>query len=232
MRRARAHSLAIRADGEARAWGYNNAGRLGDGTETDRHAPVAMKFVNGGVEYTAKVTALAGGAINTLAIVHTGGGWGWGANGSKQLGNPLITADESETAVDQKLSPKTIAAGAAHSLEISGGEGALGPTDIYNSGDGWAWGANDQEQVKPGDMSGQPLGMTVTLSGGTAIAGGGAHSLELSPDGNRLRLGCKRPRSGRTWRRLEAVIIHITGQGSGGRWTALRGQGGCCGRVS
>jgi alpha-tubulin suppressor-like RCC1 family protein len=178
-----AHSLAIRADGEARAWGYNNAGRLGDGTETDRHAPVAMKFKKGDVEYTAKVTALAGGAINTLAIVHTGGGWGWGANGSKQLGNPLIPADESETAVDQKLSPKTIAAGAAHGLEISGGQGALGPKDIYGSGDGWAWGANDQEQVKPGDTSGQPLGMTNTLGVGTAVAAGGAHSLGLSPDG-------------------------------------------------
>ena len=178
------HSLAIRADGEARAWGYNNAGRLGDGTETDRHAPVAMKFVKGGVEYTAKVTALAGGGALTPWPSCTPAEGGAGAPmASKQLGNPLITADESETAVDQKLSPKTIAAGAAHSLEISGGEDALGPTDIYNSGVGWAWGANDQEQVKPGDMSGQPLDMTVTLSGGTAIAAGGAHSLALSHDG-------------------------------------------------
>jgi alpha-tubulin suppressor-like RCC1 family protein len=177
------HSLAITADGEARAWGNNYAGQLGDGTEKDRHTPVAMKFVKGGVEYTAKVTALAGGGQHTLAIVHTGGGWGWGANGSKQLGNPLIAADESETAVHQKLSPKTIAAGSAHGLEISGGEGALGPTGIYDSGDGWAWGSNDHEQVKPGDMSGQPLDMTVTLGGGTAVAAGGAHSLELLSDG-------------------------------------------------
>ena len=142
-----------------------------------------MKFKKLDVEYTAKVTALAGGAINTLAIVHTGGGWGWGANGSKQLGNPLLTADESETAVNQKLSPKTIAAGGAHSLEISGGEGALGPTGIYNAGEGWAWGANDHEQVKPGDTSGQPLGMTGTLGVGTAVAAGAQHSLDLSSDG-------------------------------------------------
>jgi alpha-tubulin suppressor-like RCC1 family protein len=180
-----AHSLAIRADGEARAWGYNNASRLGDGTEMNRHTPVAMKLFMGGVEYTAKVTALAGGAIHTLAIMHTGGRWGWGADGSNQLANPLITIGKSETAVHQKFdgAPKTIAAGAAHSLEISGGEGALGPTDIYNAGEGWAWGANDNEQVKPGDTSGQPLGMTGTLSGGTAIAAGGAHSLELLSDG-------------------------------------------------
>src|SRR6185369_15400045 len=82
------HSMAIRADGEVRAWGYNNAGRLGDGTETDRHAPVAMKFFSGGVECTAKVTALAGGAINTLAIAHTGGGWGWGPMGRNNWGTP------------------------------------------------------------------------------------------------------------------------------------------------
>ncbi|WP_332468283.1 InlB B-repeat-containing protein, partial [Bifidobacterium asteroides] len=37
------HSLAVGSDGNVYAWGYNVNGQLGDGTSTDRHAPVRVK---------------------------------------------------------------------------------------------------------------------------------------------------------------------------------------------
>ncbi|MDT7513492.1 hypothetical protein QRX46_08725, partial [Bifidobacterium sp. H1HS10N] len=37
------HSLALGSDGNAYAWGNNTYGRLGDGTITERHAPVRVK---------------------------------------------------------------------------------------------------------------------------------------------------------------------------------------------
>lgn len=40
------HGLALRRDGSLRAWGYNNAGQLGDGTTTARLAPVAVVGLN------------------------------------------------------------------------------------------------------------------------------------------------------------------------------------------
>jgi len=40
------HSLALRRDGSVWAWGYNNAGQLGDGTNTARLAPVVVPGLN------------------------------------------------------------------------------------------------------------------------------------------------------------------------------------------
>ncbi|GAA1821362.1 RCC1 domain-containing protein [Planosporangium flavigriseum] len=36
------HSLALRSDGTARAWGLNSQGQLGDGTTTDKNTPVRV----------------------------------------------------------------------------------------------------------------------------------------------------------------------------------------------
>ena len=40
------HSLALRRDGSVWAWGYNDAGQLGDGSNTSRLAPVAVPGLN------------------------------------------------------------------------------------------------------------------------------------------------------------------------------------------
>ena len=37
-----AHNAAVRANGQAWAWGYNNIGQLGDGTTTNRSSPVSV----------------------------------------------------------------------------------------------------------------------------------------------------------------------------------------------
>ena len=38
------HSLALRADGTAWAWGHNANGRLGDGTTLNRYTPVPVSW--------------------------------------------------------------------------------------------------------------------------------------------------------------------------------------------
>jgi len=50
------HSLALKNDGTVWAWGYNQSGQLGDGSDTDRSSPV-------------KVTEANGGEFNLLAIL-------------------------------------------------------------------------------------------------------------------------------------------------------------------
>jgi alpha-tubulin suppressor-like RCC1 family protein len=42
------HTCGVTQDGEARCWGYNGQGQLGDNTKTDRFAPAP---VSGGVTF-------------------------------------------------------------------------------------------------------------------------------------------------------------------------------------
>ncbi len=57
------HSLARRSDGTVWAWGWNGAGQLGDGTTTNRSAPVQVSGLS-------DVTLIAAGGHHSLAVVN------------------------------------------------------------------------------------------------------------------------------------------------------------------
>ena len=78
------HSLALKSDGTVWAWGNNMWGQLGDGTNTDRNAPVQVSNLSG-------VAALAGGASHSLALKNDGTMWAWGSNWNGGLGNGTTT---------------------------------------------------------------------------------------------------------------------------------------------
>jgi alpha-tubulin suppressor-like RCC1 family protein len=82
-----AHSCAV-ADALAYCWGLNTNGRLGDGTTTQRLAPVA---VVGTVASVGSVTAISAGNTHSCAIAN-GTAHCWGAGGSGQVGNGSTTA--------------------------------------------------------------------------------------------------------------------------------------------
>jgi alpha-tubulin suppressor-like RCC1 family protein len=81
------HGLAVRSDGTAWTWGFNREDELGDGTTTDRLAPVQVTGLTG-------VTQAAGGCTHSLALRSDGTVWAWSANGAGQLGRGTISADE------------------------------------------------------------------------------------------------------------------------------------------
>jgi alpha-tubulin suppressor-like RCC1 family protein len=80
------HSLAIREDGLALAWGLNSVGQLGDGTTTEHHSPVWVPLMppnyafvqvsTGGLHSLAVTANAAIGATgwNRLSQVNTFGG--------------------------------------------------------------------------------------------------------------------------------------------------------------
>jgi alpha-tubulin suppressor-like RCC1 family protein len=84
-----AHSLAIKTDGSLWAWGVNNDGQLGDGTQTQKTTPVQIDTANN-LAHWASVSA---GIEHTLAIKEDGLLWAWGNNGAGQLGDGT-TADK------------------------------------------------------------------------------------------------------------------------------------------
>jgi hypothetical protein len=72
------HSVALLADGTVRAWGLNGRGQLGDGSESDRHAPGSVSGVSGASEITAgESTSFALiGPSHSLTVELAGGGAG------------------------------------------------------------------------------------------------------------------------------------------------------------
>jgi alpha-tubulin suppressor-like RCC1 family protein len=122
------HTLAIKNDGTLWAWGQNIWGQLGDGTNTNRNAPVQI----GSATDWVTISALS---RNSMAIKADGTLWAWGDNTFGQFG--IGTNISSNVPVQAGLSNGW--------LIVSVG-------DIYTLGlktDGtiWAWGQNSVGQL-------------------------------------------------------------------------------------
>lgn len=85
------HTCALLASGQARCWGSNENGQLGDGTTTRRLTPVA-------VAGSHTFTALALGGSHTCALTTGRSIKCWGRNTSGQLGNGSL--EERRTPAD------------------------------------------------------------------------------------------------------------------------------------
>ena len=116
------HSLALKSDGSVWAWGLNQDGRLGDGTNTDSSTPVQVTDPTDPTGYLSGVTAIAAGSSHNLALKDDGTVWAWGSNQSGQLGNGTTIDDSSTTGINTPAAVgglsgvKAIAAGGDHSL--------------------------------------------------------------------------------------------------------------------
>ena len=78
--------VAVRQNGTAWAWGYNNFGQLGDNTTTNRSSPVS---VIGGFTDWCQVSA---GEDSMIGIRQNGTAWTWGRNCRGELGtNDLVS---------------------------------------------------------------------------------------------------------------------------------------------
>ena len=76
------HSLALTSTGAVYAWGYNADGELGNGSTKNSLVPVKVKLPAG-----TKVTAVAAGELQSLAVTSSGAVLAWGGNNFGQLGD-------------------------------------------------------------------------------------------------------------------------------------------------
>jgi alpha-tubulin suppressor-like RCC1 family protein len=74
------HSLALKTDGTAWAWGADDRGQLGNQSVTSSLVPVQTDTLTG-------IVAIAAGDIHNLAIDATGRVWAWGGNSFGQIGD-------------------------------------------------------------------------------------------------------------------------------------------------
>jgi len=89
------HSLALTSAGAVFAWGYNTDGELGDGGTANSDVPVKVKLPAG-----VKVSAVAAGELQSLAVTSTGGVLAWGGNNFGQLGDGSYKASETPVKVN------------------------------------------------------------------------------------------------------------------------------------
>jgi alpha-tubulin suppressor-like RCC1 family protein len=170
-----AHSLAVRTDGTAWAWGFNGNGRLGDGTITNRSSPVS---VMGGFSDWCEISA---GGAHSLAVRTDGTAWAWGRNSSGQLGDLTVTV---------RSSPVSVVGGFGDWCEISAG--SYHSLAVRTDGSAWAWGRNTYGQLGDGSVTNRssPVSVMGGFGDWCQVSGGRCHSLAVRTDGTAWAWGC------------------------------------------
>ena len=166
------HSLALRSDGTAWAWGDNVHGQLGDGTDVQRPTPVEV--LSPGV---LDVRAIAAGRDHSLEL------YGDIVNAFK-WGSHLDGLPEDPAPRQVPLSPNA----ALVDADVDGGY--LHSLVLTTAGHVFAWGANDSGQLGDGTLTPHATPLSVRQPSGVgqledikAIAAGTRHNLALTAHG-------------------------------------------------
>ncbi|MBL0226589.1 MAG: carboxypeptidase regulatory-like domain-containing protein [Geobacteraceae bacterium] len=162
------HTVAINADGTLWAWGDNSSNQLGDGTSTQRTKPTRITGAG------TNVASVSAGFNHTLAIKNSGELWGWGGNGTGQLG---CGTGCSATTVPQRIGTGN------EWTEVTAGLGSsLG---AMSDGTVWAWGANNYGQLGDGTVTDRSAPVKILWKGDywKEVGGGVTHSAALKADG-------------------------------------------------
>lgn len=168
-------TLGLKQDGTIVALGDNALGQLGDGTTSQRSAPVPVRAASGPGSFnvhalvTPKVAATFG---HTLALRADGTVWAWGSNSYGQLGDGTRTDRSRPVQVQGLNGIRDVAAGATLSLALA------------EDGQVWAWGQNLFGSLGDGteEMRLTPV-LVPGLSDVTALSSHWYHSLALKADG-------------------------------------------------
>ena len=160
-----AHTLVLESDGSLFAWGWNNYGQLGDGTNTDRWTPVQIGTDNNWV-------SIAAGYLHTAAIKSDGTLWAWGGNYYGQLGDGTNTDRWIPVQIGTDNNWVSIAAGGYHTIALKS-DGTL-----------WAWGWNNFGQLGNGTHTDRWAPKQIGAdTRWVFISAGVSHTVALKSDG-------------------------------------------------
>lgn len=163
------HSCAVNSAGDARCWGYNGYGELGDGTTSTRASPAAVIGLPG------KAIAVAAGLFHSCALLANGDVWCWGSGAYGQLGLGSTASSVTPQRVLNLPPALQLVAGANHTCALVEG------------GRAWCWGDNAAGQLGDGTTAGRTSPVPGLVAGAVQLAAGAWHSCALTAQG---RVAC------------------------------------------
>lgn len=141
------HTCALLNDQTIRCWGENSSGQLGDGTTTNRSAPVA---VSGG--FTA--IRIAASYFSTCVVNWNNRVFCWGSAAQGALGNnSTLNATNPSGPLTGPSPAVDVVMGAFHGCARTAA-GAL-----------WCWGYNSNGQIGDGTTANKPMPVLVSVGG-------------------------------------------------------------------
>jgi alpha-tubulin suppressor-like RCC1 family protein len=174
-----AFSLALRSDGTVWAWGFNNAGQLGNGTTATSPVPVKVAGLSHVTGISAGGEASVATSTDGISVITSV--WTWGANRAGQLGDGTLTSHSlPERVTGLPVYLAGITAGNQY-VAVLGTDGSV-----------WAWGADTSGQLGNAPASNpvtRPVNTIGAGSGITQISAGELHTLALKSDGTVLAWG-------------------------------------------
>lgn len=163
------HTVGVRANGTAWAWGSNGSGRLGDNTTTNRSSPVSI--VGGFTDWTS---ISAGRLGHNVGLRANGTLWAWGYNNRGQVGDTTLVS---------KLSPVSVVGGFTDWTSASAG--ALHSLGIRANGILYAWGYGTFGRLGDNTASGKlsPVSVVGGFVNWINASAGSDHSLGVRANG-------------------------------------------------
>jgi len=160
------HSLAIKSDGTLWAWGKNDSGQVGDGTNENKLQPTMITGYNDWLK-------ISGGYNHSAGIRSDGTLWAWGNNSFGQLGDGTTIDRNFPIQVGTDTNWLDVACGNGFTLALKS-DGSL-----------WAWGKNNYGQLGDGTTTDRTTPTRIgTSKSWVAISAGWDHSLGLKSDGS------------------------------------------------
>lgn len=216
------HTCAVTRAGQVMCWGLNAWGQVGDGSQTDRAAPVGVAGLTTGY---SQVTA---GRRFSCALSTGGGVYCWGDNSRYQLGDGTTTPHLTPVAVTGLGSGVTaIAAGDDHACALTSGGvvkcwGTI--SMVYEDYPGApSYHVATWQAPTPTLIDGLPAGIQAIAAGGDnacAITGGGA--LKCWGDNYQGQLGIG------TRFDISTLAVHdVVGLGSGTQAVSIHAYNVC-----
>jgi alpha-tubulin suppressor-like RCC1 family protein len=174
------HSMAIDESGNLWAWGDNRWGQLGDGTSYHTKSKPELIFSH------TKIRTVSAGEGFTMVIDESGGLWAMGENGYGQLGNG-ISGYIFDGVPNYEIKPIQIKSGIKFRTVSAGGNHSLA---IDESGNIWAWGANNYGQLGNGTTTNENLPILVESTTKFVSVSAGGSSLAIDESGDLWVWGC------------------------------------------